>query len=152
VAENRILVAYCGLYCGACSFRVAAQESDRQHLEAMPSKYDSYKDAPLEVCSGCRQESGVCGHGIRECARNRALGHCGACPEFPCARIREFNDDGIPHHTEAIANLERLKRVGEEAWLADQERNWTCVCGARFSWYRRECPKCGTKADAVGSM
>jgi hypothetical protein len=55
--EGQNLIAFCGLYCGACSFRVAAQENDRRHLRDMPARYDQYKDAPMDICPGCRQES-----------------------------------------------------------------------------------------------
>lgn len=142
------LIAFCGLYCGACSFRVAAQDNDRGHLRNMPAKYDEYRDAPMEVCPGCRQESqdGQCA--IRDCARRHGLTHCGQCCNFPCSRIRSFNDDGVPHHAAAISNLTRLAEVGEEAWLREQEQRWTCACGARLSWYRKECGLCGNKPAA----
>ena len=140
---KRNLIAFCGLYCGACSFRVAAQDNDRRHLQDMPAKYDAYKDAPMDVCPGCRQESrdGRCA--IRDCARERGLMHCGQCSDFPCPRIRSFNDDGVPHHAASVSNLARLTEVGEEAWLREQERYWTCACGTRISWYRKECGRCG---------
>jgi hypothetical protein len=32
--------------------------------------------------------------------------------------------------------------VGEAAWLAEQRARWTCPCGARLSWYLRDCPRC----------
>ena len=35
-------IAYCGLYCGACSFKVAYDENARKHLQNMPSKYDEF--------------------------------------------------------------------------------------------------------------
>ena len=41
-------LAYCGLYCQACGFKVAYEEQDRNHLRAMPAKYDRYKEDPLE--------------------------------------------------------------------------------------------------------
>jgi hypothetical protein len=37
------LIAYCGLYCGACSFQVAYETEDRKHIDSMPSRYDKYK-------------------------------------------------------------------------------------------------------------
>lgn len=143
---KRNLIAFCGLYCGACSFRVAAQENDRRHLRDMPARYDAYKDVPMDVCPGCRQDSrdGQCA--IRDCARKHGLTDCGQCPDFPCPRIRSFNDDGVPHHAESISNLTRLTETGEEAWLREQEQRWTCACGARLSWYLKEC-RCGNKQN-----
>ncbi len=37
------LIAYCGLYCGACSFKVAFEEQNREHLMRMPAKYEYLK-------------------------------------------------------------------------------------------------------------
>ena len=127
MSENQSLIAYCGLYCGACSFRVAAQENDRRHLRAMPARYAQYQDAPMDICPGCRHETGDAGCAIRNCARKLGLQHCGACLDFPCARIREFNGDGTPHHAAAIENLKRLKEVGAEAWVEEQKRRLTCT-------------------------
>jgi hypothetical protein len=137
------MIAFCGLYCGACSFKVAFDESDRNHLRNMPDKYRECENAPLQFCPGCRLDSEGHDCRIRECARSRGLVHCGACDQFPCALIQEFNDDGIPHHSEAIGNLQLLKEVGEEAWLRAEKERWTCTCGAKRSWYLKECPKCG---------
>jgi hypothetical protein len=116
------LIAYCGLYCGACSFRVAALENDRRHLRAMPEKYAKYRDEPMGVCPGCRRESEEGASAIRNCARQRGFGSCGECPELPCARVQAFNDNGTPHHAAAIANLMRLREIGEVSWLAEQAR------------------------------
>ena len=125
------MLAYCGLYCGACSFRLAAQEKNRRHLKSMPAKYDQYKDAPLDepdVCPGCRLEH-KCGEcAIRDCAVERSLTHCGRCDDFPCYKVNEFNDDGIPHHGESIKNLKELKIMDQQSWLEQQEKLWTCQC------------------------
>ncbi len=138
------LLACCGLYCGACSFRVAYEEDDRKHLAGMPAKYDEYRDAPLERCEGCRAEE--CGHGFTACAAARGVEHCGRCPDFPCDRLTAFARDGIPHHAGVITSLERIRRVGERQWLEEQSRSWRCSCGARLSWYHRTCDRCGTAA------
>lgn len=142
------LIACCGLYCGACSFRVAFEEDDRKHLARMPSKYDKYKDAPMDRCEGCR--AGECGHGFTACAASRGVEHCGRCELFPCSRLEEFARDGIPHHAGAIGNLKRIRRVGEQQWLAEQAAAWRCSCGARLSWYLRTCDRCGRQAVVPG--
>ena len=135
------LIAYCGLYCGACSFKVAHEEQDREHLMRMPEKYDAWKQAPLEACPGCRLEN-KCGKcAIRDCAVDRGIVHCGLCGDFPCGKLLEFTGDGIPHHAEAIGNLKALKTMGVEEWLEAQKGFWTCACGERYSWYLRECRK-----------
>lgn len=137
------LIAYCGLYCGACSFKTAFETRDREHLLRMPAKYDPLKEAPLEGCPGCRREN-RCGEcALRDCAVARAVDHCGRCGEFPCDKLVRFSADGIPHHAETIGNLKALNAMGEERWLAAQEALWACPCGERFSWYLRECRQGG---------
>ncbi len=144
-------IAYCGLYCGACSFRIAAEAGDRSHIEAMPPVYDAVKALPLERCPGCRREN-LCTAGspcaIRECARGRGIEHCGECDAFPCRLLRAFASDGKPHHGQAIRNLEELAKLGEPAWLALMKKRWTCpACGAPQSWYLRTCQSCGRRLD-----
>lgn len=133
------LIAYCGLYCGACSFRLAAQENDRKHIEKMPSYYDNLKNNPLEYCPGCRLEN-KCGEcKIRDCAIGNNLDHCGKCPDFPCDKITKFNNDGKPHHSESLSNLILLNEIGEVDWLEYMSKKWTCKCGTKFSWYYKIC-------------
>ena len=139
---TRHLIAYCGLYCGACSFKVAFEQNDRTHLENMPDKYASYKNQPLEPCPGCRLEErpGKCA--IKDCARNRQIADCSQCGDFPCDTLVAFNDDGIPHHSAALENLRQLKEIGAEKWIAQQEKKWTCRCGAALTWYKQTCGAC----------
>jgi len=143
INTNPDLVGYCGLYCGACSFKLAFDEKDRVHLRGMPAKYAVPEETPLQFCPGCRKDSASGGCKIRECAEGRGLSHCGVCAEFPCSRIAEFDGDGTPHHGESIANLKRLREVGEALRLEEERRRWTCACGAKRSWYLKECPRCG---------
>jgi hypothetical protein len=144
---SRDLIAYCGLYCGACSFKVAYEEQDREHLMRMPAKYDAWKQAPLEACPGCRQKN-KCGQcAIRDCAVGKGIEHCGLCGDFPCGKLHEFTDDGIPHHAEAIGNLKALNIMGVDQWLVAQKSFWTCACGERYSWYMRECRQDESKKD-----
>ena len=141
------LIATCGLYCGACSFKLTVDENERAHVLSLPSRYDKAKEAELEACPGCRNESTSNGDDpckIRSCARARGLEHCGSCAEFPCAVISAFAADGVPHHGQTIENLQRLGEVGTLAWLAEQKARWTCSCGAKLSWYLCGCPKCGS--------
>ena len=144
VQSDDSLIACCGLYCGACSFRVAFEENDRKHLIRMPAKYDKFKDAPMDRCDGCL--AGECGHGFTGCAAAHGVEHCGRCGSFPCSRLRDFTRDGIPHHAGVIASLERIRRVGERQWLEEQAAAWRCSCGARLSWYHRTCDRCGRPA------
>ena len=139
------LLAYCGLYCGACSFKLTVDDAERAHVMSLPARYDKAKEAELEACPGCRGEATACAADpckIRACARTRGLTHCGLCAEFPCSILSAFANDGVPHHGETLGNLKRLREVREEAWLAEQRERWTCSCGTRRSWYLRDCPSC----------
>ncbi len=136
------LIAYCGLYCGACSFKVAFEEKNKEHVTSMPSYYDRLKDEPVEFCPGCRLEN-ICGEcAMRDCAISKEIEHCGQCGDFPCDKVSSFNNDGKPHHGEAINNLNLLRELGEEKWLEHMKDKWTCKCGTRFSWYYQKCPRC----------
>lgn len=133
------LIAYCGLYCGACSFRLAYLENNRNHIEKMPSCYDHLKNDPLEYCPGCRLEN-KCGEcKIRDCAIEKNYHHCGECSDFPCDIITKFSNDGKPHHSEVLSNLLLLNEIGEKKWLEHMEKKWLCECGAKLSWYYKSC-------------
>lgn len=136
------LIAYCGLYCGACSFKVAYDDNDVRHLEVMPAKYDRYKTEELEFCPGCRLENQCGDCKIRDCAISKNLEHCGVCTDFPCELIQNFNDDGIPHHGACISNLKNLQELGSDLWLKEQAEKWVCECGAKLSVYLTECLRC----------
>ena len=140
------LLAYCGLYCGACSFKLASETKDLEHLRRMPSRYDAHKLTLPEPCPGCRLENQCGPCAIRDCAISRNLDHCGQCAAFPCERLIQFNQDGAPHHAESIANLQAVKARGSGLWLEDQRQRWTCSCGSRLSWYRKECSEAETLA------
>jgi hypothetical protein len=145
------LIAYCGLYCGACSFKVAFEENDREHLMRMPPKYDYLKNAPLEFCPGCRLEN-KCGEcAIRDCAIEKKVAYCSLCDEFPCDKLKRFSTDGIPHHAESIENLKESKTMGSEKLLTTPKAQWMCTCTERYSWYLKRCKKCGmqTKRSAI---
>ncbi|MDQ7094798.1 DUF3795 domain-containing protein [Desulfosporosinus sp. PR] len=137
------LIAYCGLYCGACSFKVGFEENNKDHVRHMPSMYDKYKNQSLQFCPGCRLENQCGDCAVRDCARNKKIEYCSLCSDFPCKKLLDFNGDGKPHHAEAIENLSLLKDIGEEKWLVMQNRKWRCEkCNSRFSWYLKRCVRC----------
>ncbi|MCG8688917.1 MAG: DUF3795 domain-containing protein [Desulfobacterales bacterium] len=136
------LIAYCGLYCGACSFKVAFEQNDRDHIKGMPLKYEKFRDSPMESCPGCRLEN-QCGKcDIKDCAEEKKLEFCSLCKEFPCVKLEKFTSDGVPHHSESIQNLKVIKKIGPSEWLALQNEKWKCQCGSKYSWYFTKCKKC----------
>ena len=148
--NNTSLIAYCGLYCGACSFKLTYEEKNREHVVAMisvlPEKYSECEDEPIEefLCYGCRDERSTDKDGcsIYRCVRHRGLAHCGLCDDFPCGEIVSMDQDKQPHHTGIIDNLKKLRDLGEEQCLTIQEQKWTCECGAKRSWYLTTCLRC----------
>jgi len=138
-------LAYCGIYCPECSFKVAFESKRREHLANMPSKYDSFKDSDLADCdcSGCKRQNvgGECR--IKDCAVSRDLDHCGLCQDFPCEQLSAFADDGIPHHQKAVENLSFIKNNGIAEFFEKMETAALCSCGEQLSWYVKNCISCG---------
>lgn len=147
--KNNDLAAFCGLYCGACSFKVAFDEKCSAHVKAMPSAFDEYKDQELQFCPGCRLDN-QCGEcDIRDCAKEKNIEHCGDCNEFPCERIKAFAEDEFPHHSHVISNLKGLKTLGTEEWLSMQDKKWRCKCGGKTSWYLDVCCACAIENNQL---
>ncbi len=134
------LVSYCGLYCGACSFKTAYETQDQKHIRNMPSYYDHLKDNELEDCPGCRLEN-KCGEcQIRDCAVDKNIDYCSQCTDYPCQLINNFVNDGKPHHEEIIDNFKLLSNIGEDRWLKVMKNRWSCKkCGNKKSWYYENC-------------
>jgi hypothetical protein len=138
-AETNAKIAYCGLYCPMCSFKVAAETEDRQHLLLMPERYAHLKEQSFEECAcpGCKVQIDhcECRLGIKPCAETRNIISCADCTDFPCSKINSFGHDGTPHHEDALRNLHRIRESGYEVWLKEMEALTVCACGGRHSWY-----------------
>lgn len=129
---------YCGLYCGACSSMLLYDKA-MGNIELKDFEVD-YEETP---CAGCM--SGVnsdCEFVI--CNQQHGTESCAFCPEFPCEMIVKFSKDEWPHHIDVIDNLKRIKEIGIEAWLNEQQGEWSCPdCGKRTHWYQDKCLHCG---------
>ncbi len=139
------LLATCGLYCGAC-YHYRAFLSEGKHLLSEAAR----GGRPLVgfTCQGCHSDRlyihpGCADCAIRACAHARDVLHCGMCPDFPCKRLKAFQNDGRAHHLDIINNLHDRVKMGDRAWLAAQVQQWQCPCGSGFSWYEDTCPNCG---------
>lgn len=153
--EGRIeLLGVCGLYCGACN-HYRARFPEGKHLLAKAIQYGWKKKG--FTCKGCRSNilyihPGCAQCTIRECAAGRGLMHCGLCSEFPCDRIKGFQNDGHSHHLDVLLHLKKLKIIGPHLWLDEQEERWKCKCGTPFSWYEEYCNNCGSFLDSYGPL
>jgi hypothetical protein len=103
-------MAPCGLYCGNCSDRLVA-----------------------EVCHGCGCTCGQCAAQPHHeacaiyhcCVVEKGLATCADCDEMPCTRVIQFAYDPIWRtHRPIVENLRRIRRIGAQAWLAEQAAYW----------------------------
>lgn len=119
--------AICGLFCGTCP-----------HYPA--------------ECNGCLSDTVAadcqsCASGFRDCAREHGVVRCHECAAFPCALLKNFSTrhivNGICHHAQVIDDLQRMREIGVDAWVAQQTQAHTCArCGRLIPWYESACPAC----------
>ncbi len=128
------LVTYCGLYCDLCAQRTRVPRQAQALRETMTKEGYEYFGhemtgftefwrfltdlaSPDKACPGCRQNGGYPACEIRRCARERAVEACAFCDEFPCQRIVDFS----AIYPTVIADSRRMKAIGIEAWIQEQE-------------------------------
>lgn len=94
------LVAYCGLYCGAC----------RKYLK--------------EKCPGCHQNEKATWCTVRSCCMEKKIASCAECTEFPDPRgCKKFNNSfsklmGLVFRSDRPACIACLKEMGPVAYAA----------------------------------
>ena len=149
---DKHLAAVCGLYCGACTlYRARRDENTKRLKEVLQQASERWQVPESEIeCDGCLAGGRLTPYckecGMRLCAENRpGVTRCSDCPDFPCKMNIDFNNDGLRHHAEVLANLRHLREIGPEQWLVEQEERWRCPeCGIQIDWYARACYACGT--------
>lgn len=148
------LVAPCGLYCGACPMYLATQENSEKRLESLMQQFSAGKmqmkmaDILCDGCIGGRRVATFCSRcAMRSCAESKPnVTRCSDCPDFPCSKITNFNNDGMTHHSEVLENLRHLREMGIGKWTQYEEDRWRCPqCKEKLSWYDKACQKCGAK-------
>ncbi len=96
------LVAYCGLYCGACP------------------RYKKGK------CTGCRENEKLGWCGIRTCNREKGFHNCAECPET-AFRACSLVHNGMSRFFAMVFNSDRdacvarIREVGAEAFAGERE-------------------------------
>lgn len=137
---DKTMLAYCGLYCEQCSFKLAHDENDKKHLEVIPYAFEP-KNLSVYNCKGCKSNHCICGVcNIKPCASERNIDCCSNCNDFPCEYISAFESDGMPHHKKAVENLMQIKQLGFEKWFNDLKPTLQCQqCGEKQSWYYSCC-------------
>ncbi len=128
------LVAYCGVYCGLCAqcCRIPLRARNLQQamrLEGYESwggelpgfnEFWSFLGDLAESESRCSCRGGKCGPPfcqIRKCASARSVEVCVFCGDYPCAHIRMVAE----RYPTLLPDGQRMKSIGIEAWIAEQE-------------------------------
>ncbi|MBX5326910.1 DUF3795 domain-containing protein [Candidatus Bathyarchaeota archaeon A05DMB-4] len=81
-------------------------------------------------CEGCR--GSLEAHWSGDCkmmlyAKRNWFDYCFECEEFPCASVKEFSDDGSPHHKRTVENAKKMREIGIEAWIEEQKKKGQCL-------------------------
>jgi hypothetical protein len=127
---NPMMVAPCGLNCSLC----------RAYLR---------KRKP---CPGCRggdshKSNASLACAIRNCKELAAGGHqfCCCCNNFPCAELLHLDARyQAKYGVSVIANLERIRAVGAERFIAEETAKWSrAKCGSMLCVHKPLCPNCG---------
>ena len=79
---------------------------------------------PMQLSGHC----GCCGFGNQGCPivrcrmRRGEYEYCTQCPEYPCARYEHVDEyDSFITHRNQKKDLEKLQRIGEEAYIREQQ-------------------------------
>ncbi|HTG00792.1 MAG TPA: DUF3795 domain-containing protein [Nitrospirota bacterium] len=142
-ADKR-LAAVCGLFCPACHVFIANRE-DPARLAAMARRFG--RTIEELKCDGCRSENRcffcetLCV--MTKCAAKKGVDFCGACGEYPCPDLKEFQAKA-PHRIELWKSHARIKEAGYEQWYAEMIGHYSCpACRTINSAYDLKCRKCG---------
>jgi hypothetical protein len=150
--DGEPLIAVCGLYCGACPMYLATHHNNEQKrkelLQQFASRQMKLSQEDLQ-CAGCLSDGPVAVFcrkcAIRLCPANKTnVTRCSDCPDFPCSRITDFNNDGMLHHAEVLDNLRQMREMNIKDWAKHEEELWQCPqCRDSISWYDKACSNCG---------
>ena len=105
IAADKNLVAFCGLYCGAC----------KAYLK--------------EKCPGCRDSAKRSWCKVRACCLEHGFASCADCKEFPDpADCRKFNNFiakifAFFFRSDRRACVQRIREIGCEAFAVEMAGN-----------------------------
>ena len=121
------LLGYCGIYCARCDIYRACKDGDKPRQQAIADWLNEHMDADCTAeqisCSGCKgplNEHWSVGCKVRQCASKRGVTTCVECEEYgSCETLESFYRGG--DYESARATLERISKIGLDAWMAEQE-------------------------------
>lgn len=146
---NKKLTAVCGLFCKACTAYIGTME-DPERLKSIAGRRGV---TPEKVkCEGCRAKirSYYCETcKFDQCAASKGIDFCGACDEYPCEDLKEFQK-AMPHRIELWKAQERIRQAGPETWYSEMIERYSCPqCGTINSAYDPKCRKCGASPSCA---
>ncbi len=130
------LCTYCGFYCGMCDVYQGIVSDHAEQLQRLMKFYglkaetfevdaDSYSDFETVLSSVVEKLDDIppCSEGcslyagceIRPCARERGVETCAFCDDFPCAKVKAFDEK-----FKNLVVLRRQKEIGLQAWADEQ--------------------------------
>ncbi|HNW57431.1 MAG TPA: DUF3795 domain-containing protein [Bacteroidales bacterium] len=126
---DSILLAPCGIYCGACSGYLR----------------------PKNKCTGCRIDSETkptycksCKIANCELLAKTESRYCYDCEKLPCQRLKQLDKRyRTKYNTGLIQNLMIIKEKGMDTFMKLEREKRTCVnCGSIISIHRENCTAC----------
>ena len=69
------------------------------------------------------------------------------CGDFPCPRIKSLNKNYTTRYK--ISLIENGRRAGEDmdAFIADEQERFLCVCGGIIDMHNKKCSECGADKE-----
>lgn len=126
------MLAPCGINCAVCYAHLRKKKTCpgcRGQAESQPT-----------YCRRCQ---------IRDCVISLGIDFCSECASFPCTRIKQIDKRyRLRYHVNLIENAFRIKNVGAEQFLREDEQDWTCPgCGGVVCMHSRICSCCGKEME-----
>jgi hypothetical protein len=131
--SSKWIISVCGLNCAKCDIHEAGHGNEKLRNEMLEwfkkERNETLKPEQI-TCEGCRGPLNA--HWSSDCkmllcAKNKGLDYCFQCLDFPCAIVNEFASDSVSHHKKTVENAKKMKEIGLEAWIAEQQRKGRCL-------------------------
>jgi hypothetical protein len=150
------------MYCGACEilqlYKNSLDTNKTPQWEDLPLPLQENLPVPPStriICYGCKTDvifPGCSKCPIRKCAlRHPEVENCVFCKKYPCLLFRIYWGvlflrgfyKKLPHIKAVRTNLVTIKKIGLQAWLEEQKKEWSCPgCDTALTWYKKECDRC----------
>lgn len=128
--NRRELIAPCGLDCRLC------QRYNRSKNPCPGCRGDDSQKLP--TCLNCK---------IKNCSliETGQVNFCSECDEYPCNLVKNLDKRYKKSYgLRVLDNLDRIKTVGLDQFVNEQEKNWSCTgCGEILCMHKPTCRNCG---------